>query len=225
MVCLETGKRRLYPNDELPFMVFNQLDEELFRSVLRGNVYLAWSSRLSYYRKAITFKQGKNQNPKNPRITIKLSTRLRDEGDRMEVVATLIHQMIHAYYLQCCGFQDNDVQKPGYNLGHGFEFQGLLDVIAKSVGKCWPNDEFRNRHGLTLRYNRRTLGGPFENHHRVRQHIGGSDCVNVSSNISHTKCKEWCQVALATTNSLADQRKLAIKGKKKKETKPSPSSK
>lgn len=125
-VCLAPGKRNMYPARKLPFMVFDQLDRELFRSVLKGNVHLKWSVHLPDGIYAKTFKADPK---KGSRITIVLSELL-SEAPRVEILCTLVHQMMHAYFLQCCGYKTHDGGAGGHDLCHGPEFRALLLTIG-----------------------------------------------------------------------------------------------
>ena len=87
--CLDPEKRHVYEAKYLPLMVFNELDKLLFRSVLKGNVFLTLA-RLPPGINARTSRPGLRDQP---RIAIELSPSILKEG-RSYVLGTLLHQMI-----------------------------------------------------------------------------------------------------------------------------------
>jgi len=110
---------------DLPFMVFDDLDRKLFRSTLKGNVHLTWANLPQGVR-------GRTSRPGlrgRPRITIKLS--LRVAKDRAATLGVLLHQMIHAYYLQSCGHKNKGVVGKGHDLRHKEEYENLRRSIKE----------------------------------------------------------------------------------------------
>ena len=87
--CLDAEKRHVYNPKYLPLMVFNELDKLLFRSVLKGNVFLVIAD-LPPGILARTSRLGLHDCP---RISIKLSPFIWREG-RNFVFGTVLHQMI-----------------------------------------------------------------------------------------------------------------------------------
>lgn len=192
---LDPKMNLFYSRKELPFSIFDRLDKELFRSVLTRNVYLEWSPRLSPYRNAMTFRRDHHGCP---RIAIKLAESLQ-AGSREEIIGTLIHQMIHAYFLQCCGFRNKTLQASGsgYDLEHGFEFQALL----RSIEKVCPQDASPYLWDLKS-HDRRPLGSRSVKPHPI---IGASNCVDCyKSRVDKIDVKQWCQDAIAIAKSLID---------------------
>jgi hypothetical protein len=134
--AIEKGKRRdvfwagglggyasLNPHDKasLPLRVFHQLDTELFRGVLRGQVCLASASISSAV-------HGATRRAGHPygRVTILLNPEV-VLIERPEVIlATLIHHMAHAYFLVCCGYGGVENQ---HDLRHGLPISTLLWTI------------------------------------------------------------------------------------------------
>jgi hypothetical protein len=115
----------IYPRAEMPFRLFNELDQELFRGVLKANVYLKWSD-LTIHRHGATSRPGCKSN----RVTIELNKRFlwyRRElhWSRGALLAALIHQMTHAYFLICC------VENVQHDLGHGLGFSAVLYQIER----------------------------------------------------------------------------------------------
>lgn len=114
-----------YAKLDLPFMVFDDLDKKLFRSMLRGNVYLTWAN-------LPTGLHARTSRPNlhgRPRITIELNWHL--SRNRAATLGVLLHQMIHAYYLQCCGHKNKGVIGRGHDLCHKEEFYNLSRSIRE----------------------------------------------------------------------------------------------
>jgi hypothetical protein len=135
--AIEKGKRRdvfwaggrgvyatLSPRDKasLPIRVFNELDRELFRGVLRGQVCLATSTAISPAIHGATRRAG----PPYGRVTILFNPEIFIMERPEVVLATLIHHMAHAYFLVCCGYGGGDGQ---HNLKHGLPISTLLWTI------------------------------------------------------------------------------------------------
>lgn len=123
-----------YPRDALPFRIFHELDQEMFRGVLKEIVYLRWSD-LEPDVHGATSRAGRNGFT---RITIELNSRFRDHltdhrFPREGLVAALIHHMTHAYFLVCCGFRNEDVTGDKYDLSHDSGFCSLLHQIQSSL--------------------------------------------------------------------------------------------
>lgn len=208
IVCINQSKWGIYHQEDLPFMVFDQLDKELFRSVLKGRVYLSWAR----CPQAVT-----KRAEEDSKIIIELPEWFKVEANSISILATLVHQMVHAYFLQCCGYQDKDVRGPAYNLGHGFEFKGLLRLI----GNCCPES--------ASRYLWEPLPQPRGYSDRFWQsqpQAGRSNCSSFRNHYptgaQRLDCKQWCDEAIAVTNSLADSRQAQ---EKKKQIEDTPSAK
>jgi hypothetical protein len=137
--AIEKGKRRdvfwaggcgvyaaLSPNDKasLPIRVFNELDRELFRGVLKGQVCLATSTAISPAIHGATRRAG----PPYGRVTILLNPEIVIMERPEVVLATLIHHMAHAYFLVCCGY-DSGGGGGQHNLKHGLPISTLLWTI------------------------------------------------------------------------------------------------
>ena len=87
--CLDPKKKHHYDPGLLPLMTFNDLDKILFRSVLKGNVYLV-IARLPRGVDARTCRPGLHGRP---RISIELSHTIFRYG-KLYVLGVLLHQMI-----------------------------------------------------------------------------------------------------------------------------------
>ena len=125
MALLDTDMIRMCGKRILPLLVFDELDKILFCSKLKGNVCLEWSD-LPWGVPGCTSRAGL----KNPRITIELSERLLSNASKGAVLTALLHQMIHAYFLQCCGYQTREAGNTDHDLGHGSEFLALKVMIS-----------------------------------------------------------------------------------------------
>lgn len=110
---------------ELPYMVFDEIDKELFRGVLQKNVYLRWGSLPPYV-------HGKTSSAgyKNKRVTIELNKVLiQKRAPPGLVLASLIHHMAHAYFLVCCGPRKEGSDTGKDAIGHGLGFSSLVHKI------------------------------------------------------------------------------------------------
>lgn len=120
---------------ELPYLVFDELDKELFRGVLQKNVYLRWSSLPPYV-------HGKTSpaGHKNKRVTIELNKLvIQMRAPPAYVLASLIHHMAHAYFLVCCGSRKEDCDTGKDAVDHGLGFSSLthkiMDVFLPTKSK------------------------------------------------------------------------------------------
>ncbi|KAL8726994.1 MAG: hypothetical protein Q9166_006357 [cf. Caloplaca sp. 2 TL-2023] len=201
--CMRNAHIRMASAEKrlLPFQVFNELDREYFRSMLKGNVSLGWSNLtpgiLSQIRRA--------GHTGNPRTRIELSPLLHQHGRRHDIFAALIHQMIHAYYLQCCGHRDRGHSGNGHDLGHDQPFRALLRCVGEH---CEPL-----RYILSV-----DLWAPYKGHHLrpVDQYRFGESSCDPSTGTSlcyaggyhynEVDIQDWRDVALAKTKSLQEAR-------------------
>ena len=110
---------------EFLFQVFHDMDEDIFASVLRWNVYLCWSS-LPPGLPGKTTRDGSN-----PRIKIELATSLMQSGSYSDVLEALLHQMVHAFLLQVCDQKQGATRGADPIFGHGKRFNTILRLIMK----------------------------------------------------------------------------------------------
>ena len=87
--CMDPGRQHSYSRRNLPFMVFNDLDQMLFRSMLKGNVYLLWT-RLPPGMDGRTSRSGLKGRP---RTMIELSASAGQSRSRAYILHVLLHQM------------------------------------------------------------------------------------------------------------------------------------
>ncbi|MCJ1379952.1 hypothetical protein MMC17_003055 [Xylographa soralifera] len=116
------------PIDKLtyPFDVFNNIDQALFSGVLKGNVFLKWE----FLQRGICGRTSRAGFAASPRISIELSDNLR-RGPTSLILEALVHQMLHAYLLQCCGSREPNVEANGHDLAHDLEYSTLAYLIQK----------------------------------------------------------------------------------------------
>ena len=133
--------------EEYPYLVFDLLDKTFFDNKLKDMVYLEWYSGPSSL-------VGQTSAPKviKPRITIQLNRRSLTSCLPEEVMAHLIHQMVHAYLLVCCGPETKEHKRDG-RLLDGLHFGVLLYRIKELVaiaGCVLPLSLHRDGHGLGM---------------------------------------------------------------------------
>lgn len=119
-------------NKKGPFLLFDALDRALFQGKLKGMVYLKWRA-LSDSSPGVTSVPG----IRDTRICIELNSRPYEEqdADLDDLLEALIHQMIHAYFLVCCGAQSKDSEQDG-RLLDGLHFGVLLSTIKEISEEC-----------------------------------------------------------------------------------------
>ncbi|KAL8727077.1 MAG: hypothetical protein Q9181_005831 [Wetmoreana brouardii] len=183
----------------LPFQVFNQLDGELFRSMLKGNVSLSWSD-LPDGTFSRTIRAGQNGNP---RTTIELSPLLFHHGTRPEILSTLIHQMVHAYYLQCCSYRERGFGGEGHDLGHEQAFGALVNCIR---GHVEPLRDYLSAALWTpsRKYQDRLADGCSCYGSSGELMEGASSCYHEKNSFNAVDIQGWRDNAIAITESLRD---------------------
>ncbi|KAL8712178.1 MAG: hypothetical protein Q9220_003612 [cf. Caloplaca sp. 1 TL-2023] len=196
IACMKAQTMTNKMKNLLPYQVFNELDKEFFRSVLKGNVSLGWSALPSgtLSRTCCAGHKG------NPRIRIELSPLLRRPNcSRRDVFAALIHQMVHAYYLQCCGHRDLGYTDTGHDLAHEQPFQALLKLIEEH---CDPLQETLSAKLWTpekrCRSCERTDQAPTS---------GVSSCYDRINRFNSVDIQDWRNLATATADSLQESPK------------------
>ncbi|EUC40064.1 hypothetical protein COCMIDRAFT_44849, partial [Bipolaris oryzae ATCC 44560] len=116
-------------NEEIPFRIFNKLDQALFAGYLNNAVFLD-TSRLDSDFSGITYTHGWGPNAEVKRISIILNQDVIRHGQAWDIVATLIHHMIHAYFLVACGEQKEHEMDYG-RLNHGLHFGKIMLAIRR----------------------------------------------------------------------------------------------
>ncbi|OQO14762.1 hypothetical protein B0A48_00144 [Cryoendolithus antarcticus] len=115
-----------------PFRIFDQLDRTLFLHKLEGMVLLRWRTQ-SDHSPGMTSTAG----TMCPRVTIELNSTpfKKDEAQIDDLLEQMIHQMIHAYFLICCGAQDPEAKQDG-RLLDGVHFGVILMAIDEITRHC-----------------------------------------------------------------------------------------
>lgn len=114
---------------DIPYCIFNKLDEVLFAGHLKNAVYLEIDSLGSDVSGA-TYTQSWGPVTGVKRISIILNQDVLDFATARDIVAVLIHHMIHAYFLVACGPHKEDELDYG-RLAHGFHFGKIMTAIKK----------------------------------------------------------------------------------------------
>ncbi|KAI4225028.1 MAG: hypothetical protein L6R40_008396 [Gallowayella cf. fulva] len=191
----------------LPFRVFNELDKEFFRSMLKGNVSLGWTP-LAWGVLSLTKCAGQNDNP---RTRIELSPLLHLHGTRLDIFAALIHQMVHAYYLQCCGHRESAHSGDGHDLGHEQQFHALLRCIAKHcdplrdilMASLWVPRLRRDSVSVQRYCSRGSSNGAAP---------GTCSCYSHGARFNEVDIRDWRNIALAKAKSLQEARESSETG-------------
>lgn len=106
-------------------LLFGNLNKHLFREVLKDTVSFRFSSNLPPDIHGSTSALGALGN----QIVISLNADLIRDPSHLALVASLIHQMSHAYLLVCCGFGDSSAADGRHDLKHGLAFSSIVHTI------------------------------------------------------------------------------------------------
>lgn len=117
---------------EIPFRIFNKLDEMLFAGHLKNAVYLELR-KLPPDVSGATHTHGWGLDPKVKRVSIYLNKDVLQQARSRALVGTLIHHMIHAYFLIACGPQAEKETAYG-RLAHGLHFGKIMSTVKKLSG-------------------------------------------------------------------------------------------
>ncbi|CAI6310888.1 unnamed protein product [Periconia digitata] len=115
--------------NDIPFHLFHKLDQTLFAGHLKKAVYVDIQD-LGHEVSGATFSQGCSPDPEIRRVSIILNHRLLKDVGSQDIIATLIHHMIHAYFLIACGPEQEKEVHYG-RLGHGLAFAKIMTTIKK----------------------------------------------------------------------------------------------
>ncbi len=105
--------------------IFHSVDKYLFRNVLKDDVSLRLTSELPASIHGTTSALGSFGN----QIVITLNSGLVRHSTQLALVASLIHQMTHAYLLVCCGFGGGEGEDERHDLKHGLAFSSIVHTI------------------------------------------------------------------------------------------------
>ncbi|KAF2653833.1 hypothetical protein K491DRAFT_694369 [Lophiostoma macrostomum CBS 122681] len=112
---------------DVAYDLFNQLNQCLFADRLRDAVYMEIGP-MGPDISGATFTHGHGPNPRVKRVTIMLNSDVHGRARGKEVIASLIHHMIHAYFLIACGPQTEEEVEYG-RLSHGLAFAKVSRTI------------------------------------------------------------------------------------------------
>jgi hypothetical protein len=113
----------------IPFQTFDSLNDILFAGRLKDAIYLQFAD-LGPYLSGTTCNPGEGLDSRVSRISIFLNSMLHKDAHPDEILASLIHQMIHAYFIVTCGPQLPDETKYG-RLSHGMHFGKIMFTIKE----------------------------------------------------------------------------------------------
>jgi hypothetical protein len=106
---------------------FSQLNQCLFVEKLKDAVYLEVGP-MGPDISGATFTHGHGPNPRVKRVTIMLNSDIHERARGREIIASLVHHMIHAYFLIVCGPQTEAEVEYG-RLSHGLAFSKVSRTI------------------------------------------------------------------------------------------------
>lgn len=115
--------------EEIPFRIFNKLDEALSNGHLRNAVFLTIDT-LGFGVSGATYTHSYEPHSGVNRVSIVLNSDAIRPARARDLVAILIHHMIHAYFLVACGPQKEDEVDYG-RLSHGVHFGKILLAVKK----------------------------------------------------------------------------------------------
>lgn len=118
--------------ESVPYRLFNHLNQALFAGHLKDAVYLDVKSLGSDVSGA-TYGHGQGPNRRVRRISIFINRDVHQHARGIDILASLIHHMIHAYFLVACGPQDEKEVAYG-RLGHGMHFAKVMKTIRELTG-------------------------------------------------------------------------------------------
>lgn len=115
------------------FSLYNAL---YFRSLLLPRVEVSWSSRLTLCAGICELVRDPNNGNKYTRVRLKLSEPLLRYRPRSDVLDTLLHESIHAYFFITTSWRHvrGSDTEPGEDSGHGAGFQILASAINDHGG-------------------------------------------------------------------------------------------
>ncbi|OCK82345.1 hypothetical protein K432DRAFT_277692, partial [Lepidopterella palustris CBS 459.81] len=182
----------------IAYETFDRLDEALFAGKLKDAVYLD-VRELGSYVSGATYNPGHGPDSRVSRITIVLNLAMHLTATPEHIIASLIHHMIHAYFLVACGPQKADELDYG-RLNHGNHFGKIMYMIknlSRSGGKCFPLDfghELRmvrgNPYGLDYPHH----ASPSAFHNRSRKSQPPSDrsyCPHNAKEVEQAEIDVW----------------------------------
>ncbi|KAF2873521.1 hypothetical protein BDV95DRAFT_517353, partial [Massariosphaeria phaeospora] len=179
---------------EVAYRVFNKLDQTLFAGHLKDAVFLDIGS-LGRDVSGATYSHGWGLDPKVKRISIVLNGDVLQHARSREILAALIHHMIHAYFLVACGPQVEKEVAYG-RLGHGHHFGKVMLAIKNlSVAHGKPLGPLGFGHPLGFRrfshYDDEYYDQKKQHHSPVEEKWYCSHCYSDVNPISEGDIDEW----------------------------------
>lgn len=119
--------------EALPFFAFNSINNTLFAKRLKDAVYLSYE-HLGTEVSGATYTHGQGPNRRVRRLSIVLNSTVLHDVSGPHLLATLVHHMVHAYFLVACG-PEREKETTYGRLDHGVAFTKILNTI-KELAKC-----------------------------------------------------------------------------------------
>ncbi|KAF2011255.1 hypothetical protein BU24DRAFT_324891, partial [Aaosphaeria arxii CBS 175.79] len=129
---LRTRVVHIHPGEglgDVAYRAFNELDQTLFMGYLKDAVYLDIGS-LGTDASGATYSHGRGPNHRVQRITLLLNADVHEHATPLQWLASLIHHMIHVYFLVACGPEQEKEHDYG-RLTHGVQFAKVMQAIKK----------------------------------------------------------------------------------------------
>ncbi|KAF2468756.1 uncharacterized protein BDR25DRAFT_179760, partial [Lindgomyces ingoldianus] len=182
---------------DVAYRVFNKLDEILFAGHLKDAVFLGIRS-IQRDVSGVTFNPGQSPNKRVHRISIILNADLHQYASSKFIIASLIHHMIHAYFLVACGPQEEKEVDYG-RLAHGVHFGKIMHTIKNLSGaKARP---------LPLGFGHPLPRGLYDNYHTRHRFTSKWFCTHCYSDIDpilETEVDDWYKTYCLPTLELPE---------------------
>ncbi|KAF2281107.1 uncharacterized protein EI97DRAFT_409614, partial [Westerdykella ornata] len=140
---------------QVVYRAFSGLNNALFAGQLKDAVYLNFG-RLGPLVSGATFTHGHGPHHRVRRISVILNTDILQNIGGPYLISSLIHHMVHAYFLVACGPEKEGEREYG-RLDHGLPFSKIMSAIqkvAQSQGKMWlPSLDMSHRLRRQAAYN------------------------------------------------------------------------
>ncbi|KAL2357584.1 hypothetical protein BJ546DRAFT_824820, partial [Cryomyces antarcticus] len=186
--------------DDMIFRIFDKLDKCLFAEKLKDNVYLEWASLDSDVSGRTSI-----AGVVVPRVSVQLNEDVHLNASREDIIASLIHHMIHAYFLVCCGpaaKNDPDDKRLKHGKRFGLVLYKIRDISGYGYRRHLPlhfghdllvgSEYWDEDYNIWVPYHRLSWSAqssPSPLNH-VDKH-GCSDCPPHITPFAKRKCKHW----------------------------------
>ncbi|KAH7384386.1 hypothetical protein DE146DRAFT_681415 [Phaeosphaeria sp. MPI-PUGE-AT-0046c] len=186
----------------IPFRVFSKLSETLFAGHLTNAVYLD-SRRLDSDVSGATYTQSWGPVSSIKRVSIILNSNVLAHARARDVVAILIHHMIHAFFLVACGPQKEEEVSYG-RLGHGFHFGMVMYTVKELSAVCGNElDSLDYGHPFTGDRHCRRRGRSGADEEREKWYC--SHCHAHVSGLSQGQVETWYEKYIAPMHAQSSQ--------------------